>query len=67
MNKCSFYFKQSSNDTYPTAMHIAVAMEVELTLLPSLKLLHEELKNKEREFSDIIKIGRTHTQVRYSL
>lgn len=48
-------------------MHIAVAMEVELTLLPSLKLLHEELKNKEREFDDIIKIGRTHTQVRCSV
>lgn len=67
MKKCSFCFKQSSNDTYPTAMHIAVAMEVELTLLPALKLLHEELKNKEREFNDIIKIGRTHTQVKYSV
>ncbi|XP_054722784.1 fumarate hydratase, mitochondrial-like [Uloborus diversus] len=53
---------QSSNDTYPTAMHIAVAMEVELALFPALKHLLEALRNKEREFADIIKIGRTHTQ-----
>ncbi|GIY24117.1 fumarate hydratase, mitochondrial [Caerostris darwini] len=53
---------QSSNDTYPTAMHIAVAMEVELCLLPSLKKLLEALKSKENEFANIIKIGRTHTQ-----
>lgn len=53
---------QSSNDTYPTAMHIAVAMEVELALLPSLRQLLDALKAKEQEFSDIVKIGRTHTQ-----
>ncbi|GFQ74750.1 fumarate hydratase, mitochondrial [Trichonephila clavata] len=53
---------QSSNDTYPTAMHIAVAMEVELHLLPALRKLHDALKSKQHEFADIIKIGRTHTQ-----
>ncbi|XP_042907614.1 fumarate hydratase, mitochondrial [Parasteatoda tepidariorum] len=53
---------QSSNDTYPTAMHIAVAMEVELALLPSLRQLLDALKAKEHEFADIVKIGRTHTQ-----
>lgn len=55
---------QSSNDTFPTAMHIAVAMEINNLLLPSLKLLHCELDKKAKEFSGIIKIGRTHTQVR---
>ncbi|XP_050512320.1 fumarate hydratase, mitochondrial [Diabrotica virgifera virgifera] len=53
---------QSSNDTYPTAMHIAVAVEIEHTLLPNLKMLHEALDKKAKEFKDIIKIGRTHTQ-----
>lgn len=53
---------QSSNDTFPTAMHIAVAQEVNVVLLPGLKLLHDALKLKSEEFSDIIKIGRTHTQ-----
>ncbi|GFT25667.1 fumarate hydratase, mitochondrial [Nephila pilipes] len=53
---------QSSNDTYPTGMHIAVAMEVELCLLPALRKLHDALRNKQHEFTDIIKIGRTHTQ-----
>lgn len=55
---------QSSNDTFPTAMHIAVAMEINNLLLPSLKHLHDELDKKAKEFSGIIKIGRTHTQVR---
>lgn len=55
---------QSSNDTFPTAMHIAVAMEINNLLLPSLKLLHKELDKKAKEFSGIIKIGRTHTQVK---
>lgn len=53
---------QSSNDTYPTAMHIAVAQELNQTLLPNLKLLRDSLDNKAKEFKDIIKIGRTHTQ-----
>ncbi|KAJ8981223.1 hypothetical protein NQ317_004165 [Molorchus minor] len=53
---------QSSNDTFPTAMHIAVAMEIEHTLIPGLKTLTEALDNKSKEFAKIIKIGRTHTQ-----
>lgn len=53
---------QSSNDTYPTAMHIAVAMEIDTRLLPALKKLHDALRTKAREFDDIVKIGRTHTQ-----
>tara|TARA_B100000683_G_scaffold271578_1_gene312954 strand:- start:831 stop:2225 length:1395 start_codon:yes stop_codon:yes gene_type:complete len=53
---------QSSNDTFPTAMHIATVLEVENRLLPSLKVLYGELENKSREFDSIIKIGRTHTQ-----
>ena len=53
---------QSSNDTFPTAMHIATAMEINQRLLPSLHQLHDALATKSNEFSDIIKIGRTHTQ-----
>ena len=52
---------QSSNDTVPTAMHVATAMEVINTLLPKLKHLKAALKVKEDEFASIIKIGRTHT------
>ncbi|XP_065163276.1 fumarate hydratase, mitochondrial-like isoform X2 [Atheta coriaria] len=51
---------QSSNDTFPTAMHIATAVEIHCTLMPGLKMLHESLKCKEEEFAKIIKIGRTH-------
>ncbi|XP_003742734.1 fumarate hydratase, mitochondrial [Galendromus occidentalis] len=53
---------QSSNDTYPTAMHIAVAVEIHQRLLPSLEKLLAALREKENEFATIIKIGRTHTQ-----
>ncbi|KAK6037248.1 fumarate hydratase class II 1 domain protein [Cooperia oncophora] len=53
---------QSSNDTFPTAMHIAVAREINSRLLPALKQLRTSLNNKAEEFKDIIKIGRTHTQ-----
>ncbi|XP_066091334.1 fumarate hydratase, mitochondrial isoform X1 [Saccopteryx bilineata] len=53
---------QSSNDTFPTAMHIAAAMEVHKVLLPGLQKLHDALEAKSREFAQIIKIGRTHTQ-----
>lgn len=53
---------QSSNDTFPTAIHISVAMEICNNLKPSLKILHEGLQKKSEEFEDIIKIGRTHTQ-----
>ncbi|XP_017779408.1 PREDICTED: fumarate hydratase, mitochondrial-like [Nicrophorus vespilloides] len=53
---------QSSNDTFPTAMHIAVAQEIHHTLLPSMKMLRDSLDCKAQEFNKIIKIGRTHTQ-----
>jgi fumarate hydratase, class II len=53
---------QSSNDTYPTAMHIACAEQIARDLLPALKKLHRALVKKQTEFKDIIKIGRTHTQ-----
>jgi fumarate hydratase class II len=53
---------QSSNDTYPTAMHIACAEEIQHRLLPALKHLHTALKAKVVAWADIIKIGRTHTQ-----
>ncbi|XP_071441888.1 fumarate hydratase, mitochondrial-like [Hetaerina americana] len=53
---------QSSNDTFPTAMHISVAVEIHKTLLPGLQSLHKALDDKAKEFANIIKIGRTHTQ-----
>ncbi|WP_107497964.1 class II fumarate hydratase [Thalassobius sp. I31.1] len=53
---------QSSNDTFPTAMHIATAMSVRDVLLPGLEKLLTSLEAKAEEFKDIIKIGRTHTQ-----
>ena len=54
---------QSSNDTFPTAMHVAAAIEVHQHLIPGLKKLQSALDAKAQEFKDIIKIGRTHTQV----
>ena len=53
---------QSSNDTYPTAMHIACAEQVARELMPALEHLHVALKAKTEAFDHIIKIGRTHTQ-----
>ena len=53
---------QSSNDTYPTAMHIACAEEIHNRLLPALKHLHTALQAKVKAWADVIKIGRTHTQ-----
>jgi len=53
---------QSTNDVFPTAMHISVAQETISKLLPSLKILEKELAKKSKEFKDIIKIGRTHLQ-----
>ncbi len=53
---------QSSNDTFPTAMHIATAMTARDVLLPGLETLHAALVAKVAEFDGIIKIGRTHTQ-----
>ena len=53
---------QSSNDTFPTAMHISTAMTARDVLLPGLRQLHDGLKSKVEAFDGIIKIGRTHTQ-----
>ena len=53
---------QSSNDTFPTAMHIAVAREINDRLLPALKHLHTALEDKAKSFASIVKIGRTHLQ-----
>ncbi|MCB2096431.1 MAG: class II fumarate hydratase [Parvularculaceae bacterium] len=53
---------QSSNDCFPTAMHIACAEEISHRLIPALKTLHRALGAKATEWKDIIKIGRTHTQ-----
>jgi len=53
---------QSTNDVFPTAMHISIAKETINKLLPSLKILEKELKNKIKEFKNIIKVGRTHLQ-----
>ena len=53
---------QSSNDTFPTAMHVATVMAYENELEPNLKKMIEAIKLKEKEFEGIIKIGRTHTQ-----
>ena len=53
---------QSSNDTFPTAMHIAAALDINENLLPALEKLHASLLEKQNKFKDIIKIGRTHLQ-----
>ncbi|MXO84431.1 class II fumarate hydratase [Altererythrobacter aurantiacus] len=53
---------QSSNDSFPTALHIAAILTSRQQLLPALNALHSALDTKARAFSDIVKIGRTHTQ-----
>ena len=53
---------QSTNDVFPTAMHMAIAIRSKDKLLPSLKLLNIELKKKAKEFDKIVKVGRTHLQ-----
>ncbi len=53
---------QSTNDVFPTAMHISVATQTFSKMLPSLKILEKELKKKSLEFKKIVKIGRTHLQ-----
>src|SRR5213595_2949628 len=53
---------QSSNDVFPTAMHIAAASEIAFLLGPALVHLHDALNRKTKEFAKIVKIGRTHTQ-----
>ena len=53
---------QSTNDVFPTAMHMAIAIRAKGKLIPCLKLLNSELKKKTKQFSKIIKVGRTHLQ-----
>lgn len=53
---------QSSNDTFPTAMHIAVVAQLNGTLFPSLKILRDTLAEKALIYSDVVKVGRTHLQ-----
>ena len=53
---------QSTNDVFPTAMHIAIAIETKDKLLPALELLNKELKKKVSKFKNIVKVGRTHLQ-----
>ncbi len=53
---------QSSNDAFPTAMHIAAAERVHNDLIPSLKKLHDAIDAKAKEFASVVKIGRTHLQ-----
>jgi fumarate hydratase class II len=53
---------QSSNDVFPTAMHVAAVVSLKRRLLPSLNILRATLATKSREFEDIVKIGRTHLQ-----
>ena len=57
VNKC-----QSTNDVFPTAMHMAIAIRAKGKLLPYLKLLDSELEKKTKQFKKIIKVGRTHLQ-----
>ena len=53
---------QSTNDVFPTAMHIAIAIKAKEKLLPSLRILEKELLKKSKEFKSIVKVGRTHLQ-----
>ena len=53
---------QSSNDTFPTAMHIATVEQLHHALIPALQRLHEVLDDKSRQWDDLVKIGRTHLQ-----
>ena len=53
---------QSTNDVFPTAMHISIAIKANQKLLPSLKLLEKEIGKKVKEFKNIVKVGRTHLQ-----
>ena len=53
---------QSSNDVIPTAIHVSALEEVDKSLIPALKKLHDSLEKKVQEFDDVVKIGRTHLQ-----
>src|ERR1700737_2679282 len=54
---------QSSNDTFPTAMHIAAADRVKNALIPAIQTVHDAIAAKAKEFSNVVKMGRTHLQV----
>ena len=58
---------QSSNDTFPTAMHIAVVEELHRHLYPSVKVLRDTLAEKSEDFKDVVKVGRTHFKMRRRL
>src|SRR5690625_6547439 len=53
---------QSSNDTYPTALHVAAVLKLEDEVLPAVKVLKESIAVKVEAFKDVVKIGRTHLQ-----
>ena len=53
---------QSSNDTFPTAMHIAALTEIDQRLVPSVRALHDEIAQKSAQWLDVVKIGRTHLE-----
>ena len=53
---------QSSNDTYPTALHVAAVLKLEDTVLPAVKVLKDTIGKKSDQFKDVVKIGRTHLQ-----
>jgi len=53
---------QSTNDVFPTAMHMAIAIKTKGKLIPSLELLNSQLKKKAKEYKNIVKVGRTHLQ-----
>jgi fumarate hydratase class II len=53
---------QSSNDTFPTAMHIAAALEIQTRLLPRVRALHRAISAKSQQWHDVVKIGRTHLE-----
>src|ERR1700746_856757 len=56
------HMSQTSNDTFPAAMHIAAAERVKNALIPAIRTVHKAIDAKAKEFSDIVKIGRTHLQ-----
>eukprot|EP00029_Vermamoeba_vermiformis_P005503 TRINITY_DN192_c0_g1_i1.p1 TRINITY_DN192_c0_g1~~TRINITY_DN192_c0_g1_i1.p1 ORF type:complete len:474 (+),score=168.71 TRINITY_DN192_c0_g1_i1:63-1484(+) len=58
----SVNMSQSSNDTYPTAMHVAVAVDILYRLIPAVEKLRNELSQKADQYTNVLKIGRTHTQ-----
>ena len=57
---------QSSNDTFPTAMHIAAVEQLEDVLLPAVSRLRDTLHTKAEQFRDVVKVGRTHLQGRHA-